>query len=392
MAQTTLFNTYNRLPVAFEYGSGVWLYDENDNPYLDAISGIAVNGLGHDHKKLVQTLSTQASKLMHCSNLYHIPAQEKLGRVMNELASMETAFFCNSGAEANEAAIKLARKYGHSKGIEKPTIIVMENAFHGRTLATLSATGNRSVQAGFEPLVSGFVRAPYNDLLALQHILEKNKQICAIMLEPIQGEGGIIIPDPDYLQSVRSLCDQHDLLFILDEVQSGNGRTGKFFAYQHSPILPDIVTTAKGLGNGFPIGACLARGKAAAIFGPGAHGSTFGGNPLACEVALTVIDCIKNDNLLPHATNMGNYLLSQLQETLKHISLVKSIRGKGLMIGIELKEPCADLSLLALDEQLLINMTAAGRVIRLLPPLILQEDEADILISRLCKLLEAREN
>ena len=296
MSVEPIMNTYNSLAVAFEYGDGAWLYDTDGNKYLDALSGIAVCGLGHAHPAVTEAIVTQSSALLHTSNLYTISAQKQLAADLTELSGMDNVFFGNSGAEANEAAIKIARKYGHSKSIDNPAIIVMENAFHGRTLATLSATGNRSAQAGFEPLVSGFVRAPYNDLEAVRNIASSNSNVVAVMVEPIQGEAGVAIPSDDYITELRAICDEHDMLLMLDEVQTGNGRTGKFFAYQHTNILPDVVTTAKGLGNGVPIGACLARGKAASVFAPGSHGSTFGGNPLACAAAQAVVDTIKEEN------------------------------------------------------------------------------------------------
>lgn len=387
MAIQPLMNTYNRLSVAFDYGQGAWIYDTDGHKYLDALSGIAVTGLGHAHPAVTEAICQQAGKLIHCSNLYTIPLQQQLAEKLTQVSGMDNVFFGNSGAEANEAAIKLARRYGHSRQIEKPAIIVMENAFHGRTLATLSATGNRASQAGFEPLVSGFIRAPFNNLEAVKQILRSNTNVVAIMVEPIQGEGGIQVPDNNYLENLRAICDEHELLLILDEVQTGNGRTGRYFAYQHTSILPDVVTTAKGLGNGFPIGACLARGKAAEIFSPGTHGTTYGGNPMACAAALAVINTIEQDKLCQHAASLGQYILDSFHIQLADKPYIKEIRGKGLMIGIELKEAGTELAVLAKVKGVLLNITGGGRVVRLLPPLIMNQTEADLLVNTVSNLI-----
>ncbi|QEW05828.1 aspartate aminotransferase family protein [Nitrincola iocasae] len=387
MAIQPLMNTYNRLSVAFDHGQGAWIYDTDGHKYLDALSGIAVTGLGHAHPAVTEAICQQAGKLIHCSNLYTIPLQQELAEKLTQVSGMDNVFFGNSGAEANEAAIKIARRYGHSRQIDKPAIIVMENSFHGRTLATLSATGNRATQAGFEPLVSGFIRAPFNNLEAVKQILRSNNDVVAIMVEPIQGEGGIQVPDNSYLENLRAICDEHDLLLILDEVQTGNGRTGRYFAYQHTSIMPDVVTTAKGLGNGFPIGACLARGKAAEIFGPGNHGTTYGGNPLACAAALAVINTIEQDKLCQHAASLGQYILDSFHIQLADKPYIKEIRGKGLMIGIELKDAGTELAVLAKVKGVLLNITGGGRVVRLLPPLIMNQSEADLLVNTVSSLI-----
>ncbi|MGB0662857.1 MAG: aspartate aminotransferase family protein [Pontibacterium sp.] len=388
MSVEPIMNTYNSLAVAFEYGDGAWLYDTDGNKYLDALSGIAVCGLGHAHPAVTEAIVTQSSALLHTSNLYTISAQKQLAADLTELSGMDNVFFGNSGAEANEAAIKIARKYGHSKSIDNPAIIVMENAFHGRTLATLSATGNRSAQAGFEPLVSGFVRAPYNDLEAVRNIASSNANVVAVMVEPIQGEAGVAIPSDDYITELRAICDEHDMLLMLDEVQTGNGRTGKFFAYQHTNILPDVVTTAKGLGNGVPIGACLARGKAASVFAPGSHGSTFGGNPLACAAAQAVVDTIKEENLCERAAELGDRIINGFKEQLEGADYIKEVRGKGLMIAIELNEAGTELAVLAKVKGVLLNVTGGGKVIRMLPPLIMSDTQADLLVNTVAKLIK----
>lgn len=381
-----LMNTYGSRTLSFARGEGAWLFDTHNKGYLDAISGIAVCGLGHAHPAVAETIARQAATLVHTSNLYNIPQQEKLGETLCQLSGMDKVFFGNSGAEANECAIKLARFYGHSKDIETPVIIVMENSFHGRTLATLTATGNRKVQAGFEPLVQGFVRAPYGDVEAIWTIAANNPNVVAVLVEPIQGEGGVNIPASDYLNLLREICSQHDWLLMLDEVQTGNGRTGKYFAYQHNGIVPDVVTTAKGLGNGFPIGACLAKGIAADLFQPGNHGSTYGGSPLACATAQTVVDTLVQENLIERAAVLGTKLLSGFQRELAGCEQVAAVRGKGLMIGIELKKDCPNLVADASAQGLLINVTA-GKVIRLLPPLVLSDADAELLVSLLCKLI-----
>lgn len=382
-----VMNTYARLPVAFSHGEGVWLYDETGKRYLDALSGIAVNTLGHNHPRLVKAIADQAARVLHTSNLYGIPLQDKLSDRIAEVSGMDEVFFCNSGCEANEAAIKLARMYGHNKGIELPHIIVMESAFHGRTMATLSATGNRKAQAGFEPLVSGFVRVPYGDIEAIKAVAEHNKNIVAVMLEIIQGEGGIHLADPAYYRGIRELCDAHDWLMICDEVQCGMGRTGKWFGYQQAGIQPDIATLAKGLGSGVPIGACMAGGKAAGLFGPGNHGSTFGGNPLAAKAALTTIDVMEQDGLLANAAQMGALIRQLFGEALAGVKGVVDIRGHGLMIGLELDRPCGALVGKALEAGLLINVTAEC-VIRFLPPLIFSERDARELVERCAPLIK----
>lgn len=378
--------TYGRLDVAFVRGEGAWLWDENENRYLDALSGIAVCGLGHAHPVVHKAICEQSAMLLHTSNIYRIPAQEKLAEKLIEKSGMTNVFFCNSGAEANEAAIKLARKFGHQRGIDKPAIIVTEGSFHGRTLATLSATGNAKIQKGFEPLVEGFVRVPFNDLNAIKDVIAKNDAIVAILVEPVQGEGGINIPASDYLNQIRALCDQHNLLMMLDEIQSGMGRTGKFMAFQHNGILPDVCTLAKALGNGVPIGACLAAGKAATLFNAGNHGSTFGGNPLACSAALAVLETLDKDNLIAQAASKGQTIATAFKQKLKNNKHVADIRNMGLMIGIELDVPCGELVKMALAEGLLINVTQ-DKVIRLLPPLIMTESQIDLLISKLSTLI-----
>jgi acetylornithine aminotransferase len=381
-----LMNTYARLPVAFVRGEGVWLWDEAGKRYLDALAGVAVCGLGHAHPVLARALCEQAQTLIHTSNLYRIPKQEALAERLCRLSGMDNAFFCNSGAEANEAAIKMARLYGRGRNIEAPAIVVMERSFHGRTLATLSATGSRKVQAGFEPLVSGFVRVPYNDIAAVEQVAINNKSVVAILVEPYQGEGGIQVPERHYLRELRRVCDANGWLFMLDEVQSGIGRTGKWFAFQHSDVLPDVMTLAKGLGSGVPIGACLACGQAAEIFSPGKHGSTFGGGPLACTAALTTLEILETEGLLANAAELGSRIRGALAEGLHGVAGVRDIRGQGLMIGIELDRPCGDLVRQALEKGLLINVTA-DTVVRLLPPLILKREEADQLTAALVELI-----
>ncbi len=382
-----LMNTYARLPVAFTRGEGVWLWDSEGKRYLDGLSGIAVNTLGHAHPRFTAALADQIGKLIHCSNVYQVNGQELLADKLCSLSGMQEVFFCNSGCEANEAAIKLARLYGHHRGIESPAIIVMEKAFHGRTLATLSATGNRKVQAGFEPLVTGFVRAPYDDLEAIRHIALHNANVVAVLVEPIQGEGGIRTLDIHYLQQLRKICDEHNWLLMLDEVQCGIGRTGKWFAFQHTDILPDVMTLAKGLGSGVPIGACLAAGKAAGTFQPGNHGSTFGGNPLACVAGLTTLNVIADDQLMAHAEQLGKFIQQGFATALQGLHGVVEIRGQGLMIGVELDRPCTELVKLALARGLLINVTA-DNVIRLLPSLVMSQEEARQMLDILCPLIK----
>lgn len=387
MADQHLMATYNRAANEFEQGQGAWLFDTDGNRYLDLISGIAVCGLGHCHPEVTRAIREQAGRLVHTSNLYRIPLQSQLADLLATVSGMDNVFFCNSGAEANEAAIKLARLYGHQCGIDAPNIVVMENSFHGRSLATLSATGSRKAQAGFEPLVSGFIRAPFNDIGALEAIAKNNPDVVAVLLEPIQGEGGVRIPDDDYLEQIRHVCDDNNWLMMLDEVQTGNGRTGKYFAYQHSSVMPDVVTTAKGLGNGFPIGACLAKGQVAGIFQPGNHGSTFGGNPLACAAALATVNTIIKEGLSENAAKIGAMMLEQFREQLKFADYIKDIRGKGMMLGIELDAPCTELLMLANAKGILINITADS-VIRLLPPINLTEEEAELAVNSVVKLIK----
>jgi len=378
--------TYAPLDVTFEHGDGAYLWDTNQQQYLDALCGIAVCGLGHAHPAITKTISEQAARLLHTSNLYQIDKQQQLANQLCEISGMDRVFFSNSGAEANEAAIKIARLYGHQKKIKNPNIIVMENSFHGRTMATLSATGNRKVQAGFEPLVQGFVRAPYNDINAIKNIADNNNDVVAILVEPIQGESGIKVPDQDYLNQLREICDQQDWLLMLDEIQTGMGRTGKWFAFQHNNIQPDVMTLAKALGNGVPIGACLANKKAGEIMQPGNHGSTFGGNPLMCATASSVINTIASENLITNAKLLGDYMLNSFKEKLSKVEGVREVRGLGLMIGIELEHDCAQLPKLALEKHLLINVTA-GNVIRLLPPLIINQQQADIIVNTVSDLV-----
>ena len=383
-------NTYGRQPITFTHGEGVWLWDAAGNKYLDALAGVAVNGLGHAHPKLVQAISEQAAKLIHVSNIYHINEQEALADKLAEISGMDKVFFCNSGCEANEASIKLARLYGHNKGIENPEIIVMERSFHGRTMATLSATGNRKAQAGFEPLVSGFIRVPYDDLEAVKAIASRKNNVVAILVEPVQGEGGVHIPADmaGYLQGLRKVCDDNGWLLMLDEVQTGIGRTGTWFAFQHTGIIPDVMSLAKGLGSGLPIGACVAKGVAAETFAPGKHGSTFGGNPLAATAGLVTLKTIEEEVLRENAQKMGGLIRNGLQAALNGLAGVVVIRNAGLMVGIEMDRPCADLVKMALADKLLINVTAE-KVVRLLPPLVISEAEANELVSRLAALIKA---
>ena len=383
--------TYARLAVTFDRGEGAWLWDENQQRYLDALSGIAVCNLGHAHPAVHEAICQQSAKLLHTSNLYQIASQEKLADKLIQMSGMTNVFFSNSGAEANEAAIKLARKFGHSKGIETPKIIVMDKSFHGRTLATLSATGNAKIQQGFEPLVEGFIRVPYNDIAAIKTVLAENPSVVAILVEPIQGEGGVNIPAADYLNQIRALCDEYDVLMMLDEIQTGIGRTGKFLAFQHNEIIPDVCTLAKALGNGVPIGACLAHGKAADLFVAGNHGSTFGGNPLACSAAFAVLNTLKNSDLITQATEKGNTICDAFQEKLNSNAHVLNIRHLGLMIGIELDTPCTALDGKALSAGLLINVTQ-DKVIRLLPPLVIDTNQITQLVDTLSTLIQEHTN
>jgi acetylornithine aminotransferase len=379
--------TYGRLDVAFAKGQGAWLTDTNDKQYLDALSGIAVCNLGHCHPAVTRAIQHQAETLVHTSNFYHVPLQEQLADKLTELSGMEQVFFCNSGAEANEAAIKIARKYGHSKGIDKPVVIVMDGSFHGRTMATLTATGNAKVQVGFDPLLPGFVRVPYNDLDALRMAIGHWPEAVAVLVEPVQGEGGIKVPDPDYLAGVRAICTQRKLLMMLDEVQTGVGRTGEWFAFQHNDdLLPDVMTLAKGLGNGVPIGACLVAGHAVGVLQAGNHGSTFGGNPLVCSAALAVLETIENEALLNHVQGLSKQMLAGFKARLQDQAGVKDIRHLGFMFGIELSVPCAELVKQALAAGLLINVTADS-VVRLLPPLIINAEEADLIVDKVSKLV-----
>jgi acetylornithine aminotransferase len=385
-----LMNTYMRQPVTFTKGEGVWLWDTTGEKYLDALAGVAVNGLGHAHPKLVAAISEQAAKLIHVSNIYQIAEQDALADKLCAISGMDKVFFCNSGCEANEASIKLARLYGHNKGISSPEIIVMDKSFHGRTMATLSATGNRKVQAGFEPLVSGFIRVPYDDVDAVKQVASSNPNVVAILVEPVQGEGGINIPKDSsaYLETLRQICDAHGWLLMVDEVQTGIGRTGTWFAFQHTAIMPDVMSLAKGLGSGVPIGACLARGKAAEVFVYGKHGSTFGGNPLACAAGLATLAAIEDEGLCAHAEKMGELIKLGFQAAFADTPAVKVVRNAGLMIGIELDRPCGELVKMALEAKLLINVTA-DKVVRLLPPLVIKQDEAQELVKRLSDVIKA---
>ncbi|WP_018864100.1 acetylornithine transaminase [Thioalkalivibrio sp. ARh3] len=381
-----LQNTYNRLPVAFERGEGVWLWDTEGKRYLDALSGIAVCGLGHAHPKVAHAICDQAQTLVHTSNLFRIPLQEQLARRLCALAQMDQAFFCNSGAEANEAAIKLARLHARRRGIENPKVIVMHGSFHGRTLATLSATGNEKIHAGFEPLVEGFVHVPHGDAEAVE-ALGSDPDVVAILVEPITGEGGIHVPPPGYLKRLRELADQHDWLLMLDEIQAGIGRTGHWFAFQHEGITPDVVSLAKGLGNGIPIGANLVAGRARELFTPGTHGTTFGGNPLVCRAALAVLDVMQDEGLCEEAGRQGEILRRRLADRLEGKPGVVAVRGRGLMIGVELDRPAGALVQAALDAGLILNVTAQ-RVIRLLPPLIVDDAQVDQIASTVADLVD----
>jgi len=382
-----VMNTYARQPVAFVRGEGVWLWDEDGRKYLDALAGIAVNTLGYAHPKLTRALSARiASGVIHTSNLWRIPTQEAAADRVAEITGLDEIFFCNSGLEATEASIKVARKYGHDRGVAEPAIIVMEKAFHGRSLATLSATGSRKVQAGFEPLVQGFVRVPLNDLEAVRQVAENNRNVVAVLVEPIQGEGGINVSRLDYLRGLKEICDRKEWLFISDEVQCGLGRTGKWFVYQHAGIHPDVVALAKGLASGVPVGACVVGGRARGVFKPGNHGSTFGGNPLAMTAVIATIDTVKEENLLANAARVGG----QIQESLRSAlgNAISEVRGMGLMIGVEMPRPCGELVKSALDAGLVINVTAEN-VIRLLPPLIMNEAEGREVVERLAPLVKA---
>lgn len=383
-----VMNTYARQPVSFARGEGIWLWDHAGKRYLDALAGIAVNCLGHAHPKLVRAICEQVSRVIHTSNIYRIDNQERLADRLVALSGMDRVFFCNSGCEANEAAIKLARLYGHGKGIEVPTIIVAEGSFHGRTMATLTATGSRKVQVGFEPLLAGFARVPYDDVPAIELVAANNRSVVAILVEPVTGEGGIQIPKPGYLEQLRAICNRHGWLLMLDEIQTGVGRTGRWFGFQHGAAVPDVITLAKGLGGGVPIGACLARGVAAEVFTPGKHGSTFGGNPLACAAGLATVQTIEEEDLVGNAERVGSHLRAALSRALAGTPGVREVRGLGLMIGVELDRPCNALVSQALERGLLINVTH-DNVVRLVPPLVLGREEADLLVASLAPLIQA---
>ena len=379
--------TYARLPVSFVRGAGSYLYDDAGKAYLDGLTGLAVCGLGHAHPRVAEAVSAQAATLLHTSNLYRIAPQERLAKRLCDVAGMDSAFFCNSGAEANEAAIKIARLYGHGRDVSAPAVVVVDDSFHGRTMATLTATGNRKVQAGFEPLLAGFVRAPYDDVPAIAQIAANNRSVVAVLVEPVLGEAGVRIPAPGYLEALRELCDGNGWLLMLDEVQTGNGRTGRYFAYQHTAAVPDVVTTAKGLGNGVPIGACMARGRAAEMLVAGTHGSTFGGNFLASAVANAVLDELLDGGLVERAAVLGERVLGRLRDRLRGNNRVKEIRGKGLMLAVELRQPCTELVGRALEEGVLINVAAETNV-RLLPPLTMTDQEADTLADKVAGLID----
>lgn len=385
---SAISNTYGRLPVAFTHGKGVWLWDTNGRRYLDAMAGIGVSCLGHDHPKLVAAISEQASRVIHTSNLYQIPQQEALAKRINEISNMTEVLFGNSGAEANEAAIKLARYYGYKKGNDLPTIITMESSWHGRTLGTLAATDSEKARTGFGPLPEGFVKVKYNDLEAVRSAGDKEPHVVAVLLEVLQGEGGIRPSDIAYMKGLRKLCDERGWLMMIDEVQSGIGRTGKWLAHQWADILPDVVVLAKGLGGGVPIGAIAARGPAAGVLGPGSHGTTFGGSPLVCAAGLATLDALASEKLLENAVTVGTHLKSGLENALKGTPGVLEVRGQGLMLGIELEKPCGVLVGRALEAGLLINVTR-DRVIRMLPPLLINKTEADEIIKILVPLIKA---
>ena len=387
-ASPHVMNTYGRLPIALSHGQGCRVWDVNGKEYLDGLGGIAVNTLGHAHPKLVAALQEQVGQMIHCSNYYHVPLQETLAQLLVERSGMTNVFFCSTGLEANEAALKLARKFGHDKGIEKPEVVVYEKAFHGRSIATLSATGNPKVQAGFGPLVEGFIRVPLNDIKAIKAATANNPNVVAVFFEAIQGEGGIHPMDATYMQELRTLCDERDWLMMIDEVQCGMGRTGKWFAHQWAGILPDVMPLAKGLGSGVPVGAVVAGSKAANIFQPGNHGSTFGGNPLSMRAGVETIRIMEEENLLENAAQVGAYLKSALERDLGQLPGVKEVRGKGLMLGIELTRPCGVLLERAANAGLLMSVTADS-VIRLVPPLTLTQAEADEILAKLVPLVQA---
>jgi len=383
-----LMSTYNRQEITFDRGEGVWLWDTAGRRYFDALCGIAVCGLGHAHPSVTEAICLQAGELLHTSNLYRIGLQEQLGERLTAISGLDNVFFCNSGAEANEVALKIARRYGHELGVDCPVVITMNGSFHGRTMATLSATGNPKVQQGFEPLVPGFIHVPYGDVEGVRTIMAERTDVVAILVEPIQGEGGIVVPPAGYLDGLRSLCDENNALLMLDEIQSGLCRTGKWFAFQYESLLPDVMTLAKSLGNGVPIGACLAGTKAAAVLQPGTHGSTFGGNPLACRAALAVVSVMEEESLASRCDSIGNEIIAEFKTRLGSLPGVVDIRGKGLMIGIQLDRPCGELVGLGLEAGILINV-AADNVVRLLPPLIMSDEETKHMISTICALVEA---
>jgi len=387
-SKSTLMNAYARLPVSFVRGKGCSLWDSDGREYLDALGGIAVTFLGHSHPKVAEAISLQANKLIHTSNLFHIQEQTDLGTKFCEIAGMDKVFFCNSGAEANEAAIKLTRLHARTKNIDSPVIIAMNNSFHGRSLATLSASGNNAIQKGFQPLVSDFIHVDYNDIEALR-THQDNSNVVAVMLEPIQGESGIVIPDEGYLSEVRRLCDEHGWLLVVDEIQSGIGRTGKWFAHQHENILPDVITSAKALGNGIPIGACAAQGEAAKLITPGSHGTTFGGNPFATQIGLTVLQIIEQENLVAQADEIGSFLKKQLQQKLGSYDKIVDIRGRGLMLGVELDHAYPDLAKQFLAHGLVVNITGGGKVIRLLPSVLLTNAQAKQIADTLQNVIAA---
>ncbi|MEE4639916.1 MAG: aspartate aminotransferase family protein [Wenzhouxiangella sp.] len=385
-----LFDTYVRMPVAMVRGDGAWLYDDQDRQYLDALSGIAVCSLGHAHPRIAAALADQASRLIHTANIVRIPEQETLAERLAEISGLDRAFIANSGAEAIECALKLARRHGHARGIEQPAVMVASDSFHGRTLAALSASGNAAIQAGFGPLVGGFVRVPFGDAKAATAAFEQHPNLVAVLVEPIQGEGGVRVPPEGYLRALRTLCDQHDVLLMLDEIQAGIGRTGRWFAFQHEAgLLPDVITVAKALGNGVPIGACLARESVAALLPPGSHGTTFGGNPLACRVALEVLAIMEQDNILARAAHAGQRLMDGLQSALAGVDGVVEVRGRGLMVGVELAEPAGELKDAAMARGLIINITR-GNVIRLLPPLIIDDAQVDRIVEIVAALVRKK--
>ncbi len=384
---SSIMPTYNRLPLSFVRGHGAWLYEANGTAYLDALTGIAVTGLGHCHPAVSRAIADQASQLVHCSNIYHIPVQEALAERLCAVAGMNSVFFCNSGAEANEAAIKLARLYGHQQGIESPAIIVLEHAFHGRTLAALTATGNATIQVGFGPLVPGFVRIPVNNIDALDEAIQKHPNIVAVLAEPVQGEGGVRRLEDAFAKALRDRCTTHNLLLMFDEVQSGNGRTGSYFAYQQLGFEPDVVTTAKGLGNGMPIGACLAKNAAAKVLSAGNHGSTYGGNPLACAAANAVVNTIEEQALAARAPIIRSLILDSMLSALRNHNPIEAITGQGLMIGLAMPDACPEIVTLAVKNQLLLNVTSS-KVIRLLPALTLSDDEAVLIGERLAATID----